>query len=204
MPNRIKELRKEKGLTLDELSEAIKIPRATISRYENGNSEPKLETWQKLADYFDVIVGYIQGVSDIKRFDIPVEIAPFMKLKTDGTVVIETHDDKEKDIKEEYENLPGFAQDAYDVFTDVWNSVDIFLKVPKYIEQSVNVYFLDLLTQQQYRDQDGKIKSSEEIKELEKKLGQSIKQRYSEEQSNISDKERKKMNEFLKKHKKKD
>lgn len=64
--NRIKELRKEKGLTLDEVSTALDINRSTLNRYENENSEPKLETWKKLADYFGVEVGYLQGVSDIK------------------------------------------------------------------------------------------------------------------------------------------
>ncbi|MCT0021232.1 helix-turn-helix domain-containing protein [Weissella cibaria] len=64
--NRIKELRKEKGLTLDELSEKVGINRATLNRYENEKSEPKLDTWKKLADYFDVTVPYLQGMSPFR------------------------------------------------------------------------------------------------------------------------------------------
>ncbi|WP_279080856.1 helix-turn-helix transcriptional regulator [Lactobacillus apis] len=61
MKNRIKELREEKGLTLEKLGEKVDIAKNTLSRYESGKREPKLETWQKLADYFDVSVPYLQG-----------------------------------------------------------------------------------------------------------------------------------------------
>lgn len=69
--NRIKELRKASGLTLDELSEKIEINRATLNRYENEKSEPKLKTWQVMASFFNVSIPYLQGVSSIKE---PLEI----------------------------------------------------------------------------------------------------------------------------------
>ncbi len=59
--NRIAELRKEKGLTLQQVADAIGVGNNTISRYETGKREPKLETWLKLADFFDVPVTYLQG-----------------------------------------------------------------------------------------------------------------------------------------------
>lgn len=59
--NRIKELRKEKGLTLDEIQSKTGINRSTYNNYENGKTEPKPETWQALADYFNVSVPYLQG-----------------------------------------------------------------------------------------------------------------------------------------------
>lgn len=64
MQNRLKELRSQRHLTLREMSEQIKMPTATISQYETGKREPKLETWQKLADYFNVSVPYLQGYVD--------------------------------------------------------------------------------------------------------------------------------------------
>lgn len=66
MKNRIKELREEKGLTLEKLGEKVDIAKNTLSRYESGNREPKLETWQQLADYFDVSVPYLQGFDEHK------------------------------------------------------------------------------------------------------------------------------------------
>lgn len=69
MSNRLAELRKEKGLTLDQMQEQTGINRVTISQYERGKREPKLATWKKLADFFDVDLLYIQGISEIKNID---------------------------------------------------------------------------------------------------------------------------------------
>lgn len=70
MKNRIKEIRQEKKLTLKEVSSQLeqnnlKISPDALAKYERGDREPKLETWQKLADFFGVSVPYLQGVSDI-------------------------------------------------------------------------------------------------------------------------------------------
>lgn len=69
--NRISELRKETNTSQTELAELLGVTRQAISLYEKwpdkGGREPKLETWQKLADFFGVYVGYIQGVSDVKN-----------------------------------------------------------------------------------------------------------------------------------------
>lgn len=62
--NRIAKLRKEKGLTLQQVADAIGVGNNTISRYENGKREPNLATWLKLANYFNVSVSYITGASD--------------------------------------------------------------------------------------------------------------------------------------------
>lgn len=62
--NRLKEIRQENGLTLRALGEKINMSSARLSRYENGKREPKLETWQKLANFFHVSVPYLQGIDD--------------------------------------------------------------------------------------------------------------------------------------------
>lgn len=70
--NRIRDLRKEKGLTLDELSkelqekEKIKIGSNALGKYERGEREPKLKTWIKMSEYFSVPVSYLQGVSEYR------------------------------------------------------------------------------------------------------------------------------------------
>ena len=70
MENKIKKLRKERGLTLKRLSELTGLAPSLISRYENGDRHPKIENWQKLADYFGVSVEYLQGKTFInKRLD---------------------------------------------------------------------------------------------------------------------------------------
>lgn len=61
MPNRLKQLRKEKGLTLDEIQSKTGIKRGTYNNYENGVTEPKLETWQNLADFFGGVCAVLAG-----------------------------------------------------------------------------------------------------------------------------------------------
>lgn len=69
--NRLKELRLTHDYTLDDIERLTGIKRGTYNNYENGNTEPKLETWQKLADFWDVTVPYLQGLtiseSDVLR-----------------------------------------------------------------------------------------------------------------------------------------
>ena len=62
--NRIKEVRKKKGLSLQQVADAVGLGNNTISRYETGKREPKLETWNKLAEYFNVPTSYLMGLSD--------------------------------------------------------------------------------------------------------------------------------------------
>ena len=66
---RLRELRKKHGLSLAQLSDklnsrGLSISSDSLSKYERGEREPKLKTWQKLADFFNVSVEYLMGLSD--------------------------------------------------------------------------------------------------------------------------------------------
>lgn len=63
--NRIKEIRERKGIGQKELAEKINTSQQAISLYETGKREPRLEAWQKLADFFGVSVPYLQGYAEI-------------------------------------------------------------------------------------------------------------------------------------------
>ncbi|PLA29677.1 hypothetical protein CYJ80_08160 [Lactobacillus crispatus] len=65
--NKLRKLRQNKNLTLNQLSNQLSkngfnITSDALAKYERGNREPKLETWQKLANFFGVSVGYLQGI----------------------------------------------------------------------------------------------------------------------------------------------
>lgn len=64
--NRLKELRKQKGLTQQGLADKISVSKITILRWENEERQIKPEKAQQLADYFGVSVGYLLGYSEYR------------------------------------------------------------------------------------------------------------------------------------------
>lgn len=52
--NFIKELRKEKKLTQEELAEKFSVARRTVSRWETGSNMPDLDILIEMADFYDV------------------------------------------------------------------------------------------------------------------------------------------------------
>ena len=50
----LKKLRREKGLTQEELSRILHINRSTLGMYESGKREPGFETLEIFADYYNV------------------------------------------------------------------------------------------------------------------------------------------------------
>lgn len=58
---RIKELRKKKKVTQQEVAEAIGVTRRGFQKWENGESQIKSNNAKQLAEYFGVSVGYLLG-----------------------------------------------------------------------------------------------------------------------------------------------
>lgn len=61
MENKISELRQKMGISRRKLGLETNIPEATLRRYEANTTEPKLDAWSRLADFFGVSVEYLQG-----------------------------------------------------------------------------------------------------------------------------------------------
>lgn len=82
--NRIKQLRKDHELKQRELAEEFNryilqnelkvkpINSSVISKWETGKSSPTKATYEALADYFDVLVPYLQGTTIYEILD-PLE-----------------------------------------------------------------------------------------------------------------------------------
>lgn len=62
--NRLKELRKEKGLTQQDMAHFLNMSRRGYQKIENEESQIKPSKAQVLADYFSVSVGYLLGYED--------------------------------------------------------------------------------------------------------------------------------------------
>lgn len=64
---RIRDLRREKDLTAEELGNKMGVTKFAISMWENGKNQPNNDILLKLADYFDVSLDYLMGRSDIRN-----------------------------------------------------------------------------------------------------------------------------------------
>lgn len=64
---RIRELRKEKNWSQEELAKKIGSDARQISRYENGKITPSIDAIIKLAEVFDISVDYILFEAAMKR-----------------------------------------------------------------------------------------------------------------------------------------
>lgn len=58
---RLREVRKSKKITQQELADRLGIKRNTYSDWENGKTEPTFEILVKLADLFDVSLDWLFG-----------------------------------------------------------------------------------------------------------------------------------------------
>ncbi len=67
----LKELRKEKGLTQEQLAEQLNIAGRTVSRWETGRNMPDISTLVELADYFQVsLTEIIDGEGSQKNMEL--------------------------------------------------------------------------------------------------------------------------------------
>ena len=63
-PERLKELKNEKGISNIVLGKNINVDNSTICRWEKGENDVKGEYLIRLALFFDVTVGYLLGLED--------------------------------------------------------------------------------------------------------------------------------------------
>ncbi|HEL0562537.1 TPA: helix-turn-helix transcriptional regulator [Streptococcus equi subsp. zooepidemicus] len=56
MKNRLEEIRKQKGITQEELANALEVSRQTIGSLENGRYNPSIILAFKIAKYFSLSI----------------------------------------------------------------------------------------------------------------------------------------------------
>ena len=62
-PSRLKQARKDYGLTQVEISDLLNINKSTIAKYELGQREPDIETLAKISLLFDISLDWLCGVT---------------------------------------------------------------------------------------------------------------------------------------------
>lgn len=66
-PERLKQLRKEKGLSQIMLAKELGVSGGTVAMWETGKRKPQFEMFDKLCTFFDRSMDYILGTSDDDR-----------------------------------------------------------------------------------------------------------------------------------------
>lgn len=89
--DRLRAAREKKGLSQIEVFRRIKINNKTLSRYENGGTEPDIDTLKLLAELYDVSINYLTGFDEDER-----------KEKTKEELIIE----EKMKLAEQIINLP--------------------------------------------------------------------------------------------------
>lgn len=62
---RLKELRQEKGLSLEQLAKEINVSDVAIGRWERKLRIPNIEVLIALAQFFNVSADYLLGLTDL-------------------------------------------------------------------------------------------------------------------------------------------
>ena len=122
LKDRLRELRENKKLTKKETAEKIGISERAYLTYEYGEREPKLDTLQKLADFYGVTTDYLLGRPDAKPPADPVEeFVDRVQMQEQEQIILKKWlalDEKQRravydfmvDIVHEYESVQSNAQ----------------------------------------------------------------------------------------------
>lgn len=71
-PQRLKALREEKRMTLEQVANKVNSNKVTLSRYERGERSPNVGMVAKLANYFDVDISWLIGETDEKNIKLSI------------------------------------------------------------------------------------------------------------------------------------
>lgn len=117
---KLRELRKEKGISMKAFGKDLGFAESTVSLYETGKREPDFETLKKFAEYYDVTTDYILGVDDSKH----------PKTETHQT---ETNDEPQSKLERKLvvlsRNAKNMSEEERKELTEYFEkTIDIYLK----------------------------------------------------------------------------
>lgn len=78
---RLRELRKQKHLSQEELAKQLNISRSSIGMFEQGRRRPDFEMQEVFADYFNVNMDYLFGREDDPDIALVIEMMKTMSKK---------------------------------------------------------------------------------------------------------------------------
>ena len=94
--DRLRKLRKEKGIQIVEVAEYLGISRQGYGNYENGMREPSMTMLVKLADFYEVSTDYLLGREEQKFVE---DVSKMYKVNDKIKVIIKEKSEENKSIK---------------------------------------------------------------------------------------------------------
>ena len=176
---KIKEIRKQKGLTQKQLGDLCGIADSNIRKYENGKQNPKIETLQKIAAALDVPlaeitetiindeidnISYTSGLELFRTFiefdifpyeqDRKNEILNMIDLEIKKGIDVEDRDAYYFDLEAKFSHM--ILNDLLDPYkdadiTDITELVAYFLKLNAKGQNKVLQYENDMLNIKYYK-----------------------------------------------------
>ncbi len=100
---KLKQIRKVRGLSQAELSEKVQVHVTNIARYETNKQTPTIEVLKKIADFYDIAVDYFVSEES--------EVKPASRLK-------------DKILLEKFEKIEDFSDEEKKVVIEL---IDAFI-----------------------------------------------------------------------------
>ena len=72
----IRQLRQEKGINQEQLAEQLHVTRQAVSNWENGKTQPDIETLSQIAEFFEVSVEKLIYGKEKPRWHFSVQFYP--------------------------------------------------------------------------------------------------------------------------------
>lgn len=80
MKNKLEEIRKEKGITQEELADALEVSRQTISSLENGRYNPSIILAFKISRYFNLSIEEIFIYEEEEAWNLLIGLKRYLNL----------------------------------------------------------------------------------------------------------------------------
>lgn len=109
---RLKELREEAGVSMQQLAHDIDVSNAAICKWENGEAEPKVGSLVRLAAYFDCSIDFLVANDDYKiNHTAAPNAQPFKPTK------------KERELIESYRTLSPNMKTVLEETLNTWKKL---------------------------------------------------------------------------------
>ena len=174
--NRIKEIRMKKGISQSDLAKKLGTTQQALSLYERGKREPKLKTWQKLANFFNVPVTYLQGLSDVSDpnvFKNPREFFPKVDYSQDHNWVKISLNEAKAMAREDTLTRFNNIYEAIENYGDIYDTESLqndVKKIEKFSQMDDIIFSTDELFRISVKANIGDKKAIEIYKEIQKMM----------------------------------